>query len=346
MANPSPKSFSPGMKFTEKYIDDNCGSKTDAIELADAILGEGHVKSGDTIEMIKIRIIAKLSRELRFVANMLPGEDVAMISHTDNDSAVSNLEVRLELARVSEALVKQTEAVANLTALVNRMMEESQISNSNLPEIVKTVVQDELADSKVVKEIKAELANVQGQLVALREGRAGKEGSGLDIPVTQAVEEHMQEVRERERKQMNLVVFGVKEEEGEDLSKVSAKILATVGLEGIQVQAVRVGRGGRGSYSNATRNTQARTGAARERPIVFTCKNMPEKTKILKAKTKLRGTDMSHVRIDLDLTPRQQQWVRDQWPKVEAARAEGKYATIRDGHLIIEDKRQVKGTKK
>jgi hypothetical protein len=107
-----------------------------------------------------------------------------------------------------------------------------------------------------------------------------------------------------------------------------------------------VGRGGIGSYSNATRNTQARTGAARERPIVFTCKNMPEKTKILKAKTRLRGTDMSHVRINLDLTPRQQQWVRDQWPTVEAARAEGKYATIRDGHLIIEEKRQVKGTRK
>jgi hypothetical protein len=124
------------------------------------------------------------------------------------------------------------------------------------------------------------------------------------------------EAHERELRRNNLVMVGVEESEKIDLEVAKSVLLDKLGVDADIIETKRLGKKSK-----------------RRRPLLIKLPDHASKIRILKLRTKLKG---SGIFINEDYTPNQRKGMSRLLTKMRAARSDGKHSYISKGVLFIE----------
>lgn len=170
-----------------------------------------------------------------------------------------------------------------------------------------------------LNKIQTENEQLHGEIATLKLKDNQKKMDSENSPISIQKEELLNEFEMRERKKLNLVVFGLEEtntdNEANDQTKMILNILQ---LPNLQISTLKPGKKING----------------KKRLVIMKCHNLHDKLQILKNAKKLKYSPMEHISITPDLTKLQQVQNKELRNELNRRRNGGESVKIKNGEII------------
>lgn len=144
------------------------------------------------------------------------------------------------------------------------------------------------------------------------------------IQEVEIVNATIQEERLRHARRLNVRVTGIEEKEGTTPQEDGQELCRKLGYKEDELPFLKAWRAGKD--------------LTRPRALILQFEDEVKRVVFFKKRVILRGLEGSPIYLDEDLTHAQVEHRKQLMPKVRAARAQGKKAVYRDGHVIIDGK--------